>query len=90
MKNTIIEHVANATGKSKKEVKEVFDAIIAELKAQMKTGERVNIKEFGTFTVKERPAGVVTHPQTREKIQVPARKVPHFKASPKLKDEMNQ
>jgi integration host factor subunit beta len=56
----------------------------------MKTGERVNIKEFGTFTVKERPAGVVTHPQTREKIQVPARKVPHFKASPKLKDEMNQ
>lgn len=90
MKNTIVQHVANKTGKSKKEVKEVFEAIIDEIKTQMKEGQRVNIKEFGTFSLKDRKAGMVTHPQTKQKIHVPAKKVPHFKASSKLKKEMNE
>ena len=90
MKITIVQRVANSTGKSKKEVKEVFDAILEEIKAQMAAGQRVNLKEFGTFTLKDRAAGTVTHPQTGQKISVSARKVPHFKASPKLKDHFNQ
>ena len=45
---------------------------------------------FGTFEVKERAARVGTKPGTTEQINIPAAKVPAFKAGKALKDAVNQ
>lgn len=89
MKNELIQKVANRTGKSQKEVKEIVEAFLDEVKNQLKDGQKVAIQMFGTFTVRQRKAGVAHHPVTKQEIQIPARKAMHFKASQKLRDWLN-
>ena len=67
---------------SKKSIDCYHNAILGSLEE----GEKVSLVGFGTFSVKERSARVGVNPQTRAKINIPARKVPYFKAGKKLKD----
>lgn len=90
MKNELVQRVANKLGKSQKEVKEVIEAFLDEIKDQVKAGAKVSIQMFGTFSVRQRKAGVAHHPITKEEIAIPARKALHFKVSQKLRDWLNE
>ena len=54
----------------------------------MVNGDKVNVSGFGIFEVKARAARTGRNPQTKETIQIPASKVPAFKAAKALKDEV--
>ena len=54
------------------------------------SGEKVTISDFGTFTVSNRRAFTGHNPKNREEIQVPARRIPVFRAGKGLKEALNE
>ncbi|MEO0412789.1 MAG: integration host factor subunit beta [Pseudomonadota bacterium] len=67
-------------------VNTVFDEIIDAL-AQ---GDRVELRGFGTFSVKTRPARTGRNPRTGEAVSVDAKSVPYFKTGKELRDRLNE
>lgn len=89
-KTELIAAVAEKTGLTKKDAERVVSAAFDTITAELKAGEKVQISGFGIFEVKERDARVGRNPRTKEAIQIPAAKVPAFKASKTLKDAIGQ
>ena len=67
-------------------VKEILDAIGQSLSR----GDRVEIRGFGSFSLNSRPARIGRNPKTGEKVQVPPKYVPHFKAGKDMRDRIDQ
>ena len=85
-KTELIAAVAESAGLSKKDTERVVNAALDIITAALCQGEKVQISGFGTFEVKDREARVGRNPHTKEAIEIPATKVPGFKASKTLKD----
>ena len=85
-KTELIAAVAAKTGLTKKDAERVVNATVDTIVAEMKKGERVALSGFGIFEVKEREARTGRNPRTKETIQIPATRLPAFKASKTLKD----
>ena len=81
---------AEATGLQKKDAERLVNAAIDILTQQLAKGETIQLSGFGTFEVRNREARVGRNPVTKETIQIPATKVPAFKASKTLKDIVNK
>ena len=64
----------------------VFDQITAALAR----GERVELRGFGAFTVKQRPARIGHNPRTRVTVQVDEKTVPHFKIGKEMRGRLNR
>ena len=87
-KTELIAAVAESAGLSKKDTERVVNAALDTITAALCKGEKVQISGFGTFEVKDREARVGRNPHTKEAIEIPATKVPGFKASKTLKDNV--
>ena len=85
-KTELIAAVAAKTGLTKKDAEKVVNATIDTITEGMVNGDKVNVSGFGIFEVKTREARVGRNPRTKETIQIPATKLPAFKASKTLKD----
>ena len=85
-KTEIIAAVAQKTGMTKKDAERVINATIETIEASLVKGDKVQISGFGIFEVKAREARVGRNPRTKETIQIPATRLPAFKASKALKD----
>lgn len=85
-KPALIEAVASQSGVSKKDATAVFDAFESVVTKELTSGNKVSLTGFGAFSVTERKAREGINPQTKEKIQIAATKVPKFKAGKTLKD----
>ena len=85
-KTDLIASAAESAGLTKKDTERVLNAAIDAITAALARGEKVQISGFGTFESKTREARVGRNPHTREAIEIPATKVPTFKASKALKD----
>ena len=89
-KTELVAVVAEKSGLTKKDAERVVSATFETITAQMMKGEKVQISGFGIFEVKEREARVGRNPRTKEAIEIPASKVPAFKASKTLKDTVSK
>lgn len=89
-KTELIASVAEATGVSKKDAAAVIDATFEKISTAMTDGDKVQIVGFGTFETRDRAAHEGKNPQTGERIQIAACKVPTFKAGKVLKDSVNK
>ena len=85
-KTELIAVAAENAGLTKKDTERVVNACLDAITAALQQGEKVQISGFGTFEVKAREARVGRNPHTKEAIEIPATKVPGFKASKTLKD----
>lgn len=86
-KDELVDAVAAKTSYSKKEVEGVINTAIETITKTLTEGGKVALTGFGTFTVSKREARTGVNPQHPEqKIQIPAMKVPKFKAGKSLKD----
>lgn len=85
-KTELIARAAEAAGLSKKDTDRVLSAALDAITVALTAGEKVQLSGFGTFEVKPREARVGRNPHTREAIEIPATKVPVFKASKALRD----
>ncbi len=88
-KSELIERVAAATGKTKKEAGQVVDAVLETISEALKRGEKVSLVGFGNFEVRERSARTGRNPQTGETIHIEATRVPAFKPGKQLKEAVN-
>ena len=85
-KTELIAAAAESAGLTKKDTERVLNAAIDAITASLVKGEKVQISGFGTFETKDREARVGRNPHTKETIDIPATRVPAFKASKALKD----
>ena len=84
-KTDLIAVVAQNAGLTKKDSERVLNAAFDAMTAALVKGEKVQRSGFGTFEIKEREARVGRNPHTKEAIEIPATKVPVFKASKALR-----
>ena len=85
-KTELIAAVAEKTGMTKKDAERVINATFESVTEALAKGDKVAVSGFGNFEVKAREARVGRHPRTKETIQIPATKLPAFKAAKALKD----
>ena len=84
-KKELIAAVAEETELSKKNVELTFSAIFETIKDALAREDKIAIKGFGTFSVKQRAARTGRHPAIGETLKIPARTVPFFSAGSDLK-----
>ena len=87
-KTDLIAAVAAKTGMSKKDAERAVNATVETVSDALIKGEKVQVSGFGIFEVKQREARVGRNPRTKETIQIPATRLPVFKASKSLKDSV--
>lgn len=85
-KTDLINAVAEQADLTKKEAGLAVDAVFEAIQTSLAKGEKVQLIGFGNFEVRERAARKGRNPQTGKKIDIPASKVPAFKAGKALKD----
>lgn len=85
-KKELAAYVAEKAGLSKKDAEAAVDAVFEGITETMKAEGKLQIVGFGSFEVKDRAARTGKNPATGETIEIPASKVPAFKAGKALKD----
>ncbi|MDP2820700.1 MAG: HU family DNA-binding protein [bacterium] len=85
-KENLVESIVKKTGCSKKDAMDSINTVIDEIIASLSKGKEVAIAGLGKFVVSPRKARTGRNPKTGEKINIPAMKVPRFKAAKNLKE----
>lgn len=88
-KEDLLGQVASGVGLSKADAAKAVDAVFSNITSSLKSGNEVRIVGFGTFLVANRAATTGRNPRTGESIQIPAKKVPKFRAGKALKSTVN-
>ncbi len=88
-KAELVNAIAEKAGLSKADAEGSLKAFAESITDALKAGEKVALVGFGTFSVGDRAARTGQNPQTGAKIQIPAAKVPKFKAGKALKEAVN-
>ena len=89
-KAELIEAIAQKAELSKKDSEKALNAAVDAITAALKDGDKVSVVGFGTFETKTRAARIGRNPKTKEEIQIPASRVPGFKAGKALKDAVEK
>jgi len=89
-KEEMIAQMAGSSGISKKQAGEALQSFMASVTQQLKKGQKVSFAGFGTFSVSKRKARIGRNPQTGVAINIPATKVPVFKAGKNLKEAVRK
>ncbi|MEP0392465.1 MAG: integration host factor subunit beta [Erythrobacter sp.] len=71
------------------EVEQVVDVFFDEITQRLAEGGRVELRGFGAFSTREREARVGRNPRTGDSVNVPAKRVPYFKAGKEIKNRLN-
>ncbi len=87
-KNELINAVAERANLTKKDSEAAVSAMLEAISDALCEGDKVQLVGFGSFEVKKREARVGRNPKTKEPIEIPATKVPVFKAGKLLKDNV--
>jgi DNA-binding protein HU-beta len=88
-KQELVNLIADKAGLTKKDAETALGAFVEGVKSALKKGDSVTLVGFGTFSVSKRSARQGRNPQTGATINIPARKVPVFKAGKGLKETVN-
>jgi len=89
-KSNVIDAIASKTGLSKKDADGALEAILDIITESLQKDEDIALTGFGTFKISHRSARDGINPATKEKIKIPAMKVPKFKAGKTLKDAVKK
>lgn len=87
-KSELINELSEETTFTKKDVIRVVDALVGAIRRALKKGDKVSITGFGSFWLSKRPARKGINPSTKERIDLPAVKVPRFKAGKNLRESV--
>lgn len=87
-KSELVAAIVEKTGSTKKDAEAIMNATFEAISDALANGDKVSLIGFGNFEVRERAAREGKNPQTGEKIQIAACKVPAFKPGKALKDRV--
>ena len=84
-KSEFVDQVSSESGLSKGDASDAVDAVLTIIQGTLQRGGDINFTGFGKFSVAERGARQGVNPQTGERIQIAASRVPRFSAGSALK-----
>ena len=87
-KEQLVKRIAEGADISNAAAKRALDVFVEAVTEALSSGDEVRVSELGIFSVGTRAARSGRNPQTGEQIQLPASKVPKFKAAKALKDRL--
>lgn len=88
-KSELANAIAEGAGLTKADAKKALDVTLEAIANALKSGDKVALLGFGNFAISERPARQGINPATKEKIEIPAKKVIKFKAGAELAASIN-
>ncbi len=88
-KNSLVDEVAQACGLTKETSETVVTAMFERITEALVKGERVDLRGFGTFSIRDRRPRMARNPKTGASVSLPGRRVPFFKIGKELRARMN-
>ena len=89
-KSQLVDSIAKKSGLTIKDSTAAVNAFLDSVKEALAAGDSVTLIGFGTFLVRDRAARQGRNPRTGNVVEIPAVKVPAFKAGKPLKDVVNK
>lgn len=90
IKSELVQKIAdNNPHLFQRDVENIVNAILDEITGALADGNRVELRGFGAFSVKNRPARIGRNPRTGEKVNVEEKWVPFFKTGKELRERLN-
>jgi integration host factor subunit beta len=90
IKSELVQKIAdNNPHLFQRDVENIVNAILDEITQALASGNRVELRGFGAFSVKNRPARIGRNPRTGEKVNVEEKWVPFFKTGKELRERLN-
>lgn len=84
-KADLIEEVSLAVELTRKESEAIVEAIFNIIVRSLRTGDKVEIRGFGSFRTRQRQPRIGRNPKTGTRVEVPAKRIPYFKVGKELK-----
>lgn len=81
--------VQRHTHLSQKDVELAVKQLLEEISAALASGDRIEIRGFGSFSVHHRPARMGRNPKTGQSVEIPEKYVPHFKPGKEMRERVN-
>lgn len=88
-KADLVEIVAGEADMTKKDVEQLIEIIFESIVGSLNKGEKIELRGFGSFRVRDRNARKGRNPKTGEPVDIPAKRVAYFKPGKDLKDIIN-
>jgi integration host factor subunit beta len=88
-KAELVEEVATMTQLTKKHAEIIVNTVFESIVNSLKSGEKIELRGFGSFRIRNRGARIGRNPKTGEKVDVPAKRIPYFKPGKELKELLN-
>lgn len=89
-KSELVEKIVEANGVlTRKESELVVNLVFDSMSAALTNGEKVEIRGFGSFTIRERGAREARNPKSGDVVKIPAKKTPFFKTGKDLRERVN-
>lgn len=90
IKSELVQRIADANPHLyQRDVELIVNAILEEIVGALARGDRVELRGFGAFSVKNRPARVGRNPRTGEQVKVEEKHVPFFKTGKEMRERLN-
>ncbi len=89
-KAELVEKVANQINLTKKQTEVVLNTVFSSITDSLAEGKKVELRGFGSFRIRQRNARVGRNPKSGQKVDVPSKKVPFFKAGKELRELVDE
>ena len=89
-KAELVEEVARASELNKRDAEVIVETVFDSIIQALHKGEKVELRGFGSFRLRQREPRKGRNPKTGDKVDVPPKRVPYFKPGKELKDLINQ
>jgi integration host factor subunit beta len=90
IKSELVGHIAQSNPHLyQRDVERIVNTIFDEIAAALARGDRVELRGFGAFSVKNRPSRMGRNPRTGEAVHVEAKSVPFFKSGKEMRERLN-
>lgn len=91
IKSELVQKIADSNPHLyQRDVEMIVNAIFDEISDALADGDRVELRGFGAFSVKNRPARIGRNPRTGEQVSVAEKHVPFFKTGKELRERLNK
>ena len=88
-KSELIEKMAEENPNlTRKQVEFIVNGVFDLIKKSLAEGNKVEIRGFGSFKIRDKKAKIGRNPKTGERVEVPAKKVPYFKPGKEIKETL--
>lgn len=88
-KAELVDEVAKSSDLSKKDAEIIVQTVLDSIIESLRAGQKVELRGFGSFRLRNRSSRQGRNPKTGEKVHVPAKQVPYFKPGKELKELIN-